>query len=93
MILNGLGVQTLVVGLIVENFRNNNLFRDVIAVLILVMRSAISRIALWETRRIAESGRIEERMRLVDTAFDIPDLNAGAGSRPAASGSPGVQTR
>ena len=51
MILDGLRVEALLVGLIIENFRNNNLFRDVIAVLILVMRSAISRIALWKTRR------------------------------------------
>ena len=48
VILDGLSVQTLVVGLIIENFRNNNFFRDVVAVLILVMRSAVSRIALWE---------------------------------------------
>ena len=51
VILDGLGVQTLVVGLIVENFRNNNLFRDVVAVLILVMRIAVSRIALGKSRR------------------------------------------
>ena len=49
VILDGLSVQTLVVGLIVENFRNNNLFRDVVAVLILVMRSAVSRIALGKS--------------------------------------------
>ena len=46
VILDALGVKTLVMGLIVENLRNNNFFRNVIAVLILVMRSAVSRIAL-----------------------------------------------
>ena len=30
-------------------------------------------------------------MRLVDTRIDVADLNAGAGSGPAASGSPGVR--
>ena len=61
VILDGLRVEALLVVLVIENFRNNNFFRDVIAVLILVMRSAISRIALWKTRRIAESRRIKER--------------------------------
>ena len=91
VILNGLGVQTLVVGLIIENFRNNNLFRDVVAVLILVMRSAVSRIALGKSLGIAKAGWIEERMRLVDTLVDVADLDAGAGSGSAASGSPGIR--
>src|SRR5262245_36298720 len=55
------------------------------------MRIAISRIALWKTRRVAESRRIEEWMRLVDTGVDVADLNARAGSCPAASGSPGIR--
>src|SRR5262245_7131797 len=45
VILDGLGVQTLLAGFVVENFRDNNLLRDVVAVLILVMRSAVSCIA------------------------------------------------
>ena len=81
VILDRLRVQTLLAGFVIENFRNNNLFRDVVAVLILVMRSAVSRIALGKSRRISEARWIEERMRLVDTAVDVPDLNAGAGSR------------
>src|SRR4029453_18350904 len=91
VILDRLSVQTLLAGFVIENFRNNNFFRDVVAVLILVMRSAVSRIALWKTWRIAESRRIEERMRLVDTCIDVANLNAGAGSCPAASGSPSVR--
>ncbi len=91
MILDGLRVESLLLGLIVENFGNDNFFRDVVAVLILVMRSAISCIALWKTRRVAESRRIEEWMRLVDSCVDITDFNAGTGSRPAASGNPGVR--
>ena len=91
MVLNSLGVEALLLGLVVEDFRNNNLFRDVVAVLILVMRSAVSRIALWKSWGIAEASWVEERMRVINSRVDIPDLNAGAGSRPAASGSPGVR--
>src|SRR6266550_2311158 len=91
MILDGLSVQTLLVVLIEKNFGNYNLFRDVIAVLILVMRSAISCIALRKTRRIAKAGWVKEGMCVVDTGVDISDLNAGAGSRSTASGSPRVR--
>ena len=91
MILDGLRVESLLLGLIVENFGNDNFLRDVVAVLILVMRSAISCIALWKTIGICEASRIEKGMQVVDSCVDITDLDAGTGSRPAASGNPGVR--
>src|SRR4029077_426692 len=47
-------------------------------------RGAISRVALGKSFGICEPVWIEERMRLVDTGVDIPDLNPGPGSCPAA---------
>src|SRR5207249_11869035 len=55
VILDCLCVQTLLAGFVIENLGDDNFWRDVFAVLILMMRSAISCIALWKIRRIAES--------------------------------------
>jgi hypothetical protein len=90
VILDGLSVQTLLAGFVIENFRNDNFFRDILAVFVFAVRIAICCIALGEARGIAKTSRVEEWVRLVDAGVDIANLNASAGSRPAASGSPGV---
>ena len=90
VILNGLRVEALLVGLVVEDFGNNDFWRDVLAVLILVVRIAICCIALGEARGIAEASRIEERMRLIDTGVDVANLNACAGNRSATGRIPGI---
>jgi hypothetical protein len=54
------GRETLAGGFVI-NFGNNNLSESNFSP-VLVMRSAVSRIALWKTRRIAKAGWVKERM-------------------------------
>ena len=68
VILDCLSHRSPVVRLVVENFCNNDFWRDVPAVLVGVVGIAIFRIALGEARGIAEPGRIEERVRLLDAS-------------------------
>ena len=56
-----------------------------------MVRIAIYCIALGEARRIAEAGRIEERMRLINPRVDIADLNARAGNGSATGSIPGMR--
>ena len=79
VILNSLRVEVCLVVLIIEDFGDNNFGRDIFAVLVLVMRIAVCRIALRKSSRIAETSRIEERMRVVDARIDVPNLDPRAG--------------
>ena len=88
MILNGLRVEALLLGLVIENFGNNDLRGDVSAVLVWSVRSAVCCVALGKTRRIAETSWVEEGVRLVNASVDIPNLDAGACRGPAARGAP-----
>ena len=90
MVLNSLGVKALLLGFVIEDFGNNDFWRDILAVLILLVRIAICWVALGKSGRIAEAGRIEEGVRLVDPRVDISDLDARPGNGPAAGGSPGI---
>src|SRR5205823_3982125 len=69
VILNGLRIEVLPLVLIIENLGNNNLLRDVLAVLVWSVRSAVCCIALGKTGRIAEAGWVEEGMRLVNAGI------------------------
>ena len=94
MVLNSLGVEALLARLVVEDLGNNDLWRNVVAVLVGVMRIAICCITFWPRSAISgicEASRIEKGMQVVDSCVDVADLNARAGSRPAASGSPSVR--
>src|SRR5262249_13122103 len=91
VILDRLRIEVVLVILVKENLRYDNFSRDVLAVLILVIRSAISLVALWKTVRIAKSGWVKERMCMVNTRIDVADLDPGACRRSAAGGSPGVR--
>ena len=73
---------------IVENLRNNNFWRDVLAILVRGVRSAVCCIALWKSIGITKASRIEEGMRLVDPGIYVTDLDAGSGGRSAAASGP-----
>src|SRR5438093_1455101 len=91
VILNRLRIEILMVRLVVENLGNNNFWRDVFAVLVLMVRIAICCVALGPRSaggRITEAGRIEERMCLVDPGVDIPNLDPGTGDSSSARGRP-----
>ena len=83
VVLNSLCVEVVLVILIVENLGHNNFWRDVFAVLVWGMRSAVCCIALGKSRRIAEAGWIEEGMQVVDTGIDVANLNADSGGGSA----------
>src|SRR4029077_235648 len=88
MVLNGLRVEIRLVVLVIENLGDNNFRRDILAVLVLVMRIAVCCIALGKASRITETGRIKERMRVVDASVDVPNLDPGAGHGSATSSGP-----
>ena len=81
VVLNRLRIEVCLVVLIIENLGDNNFRGDIFAVLVLLMRIAVCCIALRKARRIAETSRIEERMRVVDTGINVADLDAGSGLR------------
>ena len=91
VVLDSQSVQTLLAGLVIEDLGNNDLGRDVLTVAVRSMRRAICRIALGETWRIAEAGRIEKWVRLVNPRVYNSDLDAGACGGSAARGSPGIR--
>src|SRR6185295_3500253 len=62
VILNRESIKVLRPGVTIKDFGNNDFWRDVLAILIDVVRIAISYVALGESWRIAKTGRIEERM-------------------------------
>src|SRR5262249_33706676 len=90
VILNCLRVAALLSGLVKKDLGNNDFWRDVLAILVFLVRKAISRIALGEARRIAEASRIEERMRLINTRIDVADFDTGAGTGSATRSIPGT---
>ena len=91
VILDRLGIEVVLVILIKENLRYDNFLRDVLAVLILMIRGAISLVALWKTFRIAKAIWVKERMCIINTRIDVADLDPGAGSCSAARRSPGAR--
>ena len=91
MVLDGLGIKALLVGLVIKDLGNNDLWRDVLAVLVGVVRSAICCIAFGKSCRIAEASRVEEEVQLVDPRVYISNLDTRAGDGPAACGSPGIR--
>src|ERR1051325_10157529 len=90
MALDGMCVGTLVAGIVIKYLGHNHLGRDVLAVLVCVMRIAICSIAFREAGWIAETGWIEEGMRLQDTGVDIANLDTCSRIRSAACSIPGV---
>src|SRR5262249_33742493 len=88
MVLDGLRVEVLLVVLVEENLGNNHLWRDVLAVLVWVVRSAVGRIALRKPGRIAERGWVEERMQVADSSVDVSNVDPGTGVGSAACGHP-----
>src|SRR5438094_543037 len=90
MILDRLCIEILLVVFVVENFCNDDLWRDVLAVLVRMMRSAICCIALGKSRRITEAGWIKEGMQVVDTGIDVANLDASSGHYSASSRRPGT---
>ena len=48
-------------------------------------------VALGESRRIAETGRIEERMRLINSCVDVSNLNPRTGNGSATGDIPGMR--
>ena len=76
VVLDGLCVKVLLVVLVEENLCNNYFWRDVPAVLIWRVGITVCCIALWKTRRIAETSRIEEWMRVVNAGVDVTNLDA-----------------
>ena len=89
--LDCLRVEALLEGLVKEDLGNNDFWRDILAVLVLVVRIAICCIALGKSGRIAETSWIEERVRLVDSAVDITNLNARPGNGSATRGIPSIR--
>src|SRR5262249_36776348 len=83
-------IEALLLRLVEENFCHNHFWRDVVAVLVGLVRIAIFRIALGEAWGIAKPRWIEERVRLLDASVDVADLNAGTSSGPAAGLCPGA---
>src|SRR6266480_5887166 len=90
VVLDCLGVESLLVGLVIEDLGNNHFWRDVITVLVLVVRIAVCCIALGEASRVGKTSRIEERVRLVDTRVDVSNLNARPCDGSAAGSIPSI---
>jgi len=84
VVLDSLSVEVLLVVLIIENLGDNNFRGDVLAVLVLVVRIAVYGVALRKSRRVGETGRIEERMRIINTRVDVSNVDPGAGHSSAA---------
>src|SRR5262249_25056072 len=75
MVLDRLCVESQHLGLVEEDLCDNDLLRDVLAVLVRSIRRAIRCIAFGEACRIAESGRIEEWVVTVNASVDVADLD------------------
>lgn len=67
VVLDSLSIETLLLGFVIEDFGNNNFWRDILTVLVLDVRSAIGRVALGKPGRIGKASRVEERVRFVES--------------------------
>src|SRR5262249_40882801 len=88
MVLDRLCVELRLVVLVKENFGDDDLLRDVLAVLVRRIRRAIRCIALGKPCRIAESGRIEEWVVVVNAGVDVSDLDPSSSVSSASRGRP-----
>src|SRR5262249_19211311 len=77
--LNWVRIEALLLGFVEEDLGHDDFWRDELAVLVLVVRIAIFCVALREPRGIAETSRVEEGMRLLDTRVDISNLDTCPG--------------
>ena len=69
-------IGSLIPSLIVEDFSHNDLWRDVLTVLVLVIRIAICGVAFRKARGITKTSWVKEGMCLKYARVDISNLNS-----------------